>query len=97
MHNGSRVERPQKTLCVTPLGMLIPMTVEVPPYQYFLWPALQAVIALGGSASIAELDAAVIDRENISPKWQSVLHGDGPMTEVLSCVLFFRRRSDGTN
>jgi Mrr N-terminal domain/Restriction endonuclease len=48
----------------------------------FLWPALQAVLALGGSASIAELDAAVIDRENLSPEVQSVLHGDGPMTEV---------------
>jgi restriction system protein len=58
------------------------MTVEVPPYQHFLWPALQAVLALGGSASIAELDAAVIDRENLSPEVQSVLHGDGPMTEV---------------
>jgi len=58
------------------------MTVGVPPYQFFLWPALQAVIALGGSASIAELDAAVIDRENISPEIQSVLHGDGPSTEV---------------
>lgn len=62
--------------------MLIRMTVEVPPYQHFLWPALQAVIALGGSASIAELDAAVPDRENLSPGVQSVLHGDGPMTEV---------------
>jgi restriction system protein len=62
--------------------MLISMTVEVPPYQHFLWPALQAVIALGGSASIAELDASVIDRENLSPQVQSVLHGDGPMTEV---------------
>jgi restriction system protein len=62
--------------------MLISMTVEVPPYQHFLWPALQAVLALGGSASIAELDAAVIDRENLSPEVQSVLHGDGPMTEV---------------
>ena len=58
------------------------MTVDVPPYHFFLWPALQAVIALGGSASIAELDAAVIDRESLSPEVQSVLHGDGPMTEV---------------
>jgi len=62
--------------------MLISMTVEIPPYHFFLWPALQAVIALGGSASIAELDTAVIDRENLSPEVQSVLHGDGPMTEV---------------
>jgi Mrr N-terminal domain len=42
----------------------------------------QAVIALGGSASIAELDAAVIERADISPEVQGVLHRDGPMTEV---------------
>ncbi len=58
------------------------MAVEVPPYQEFLWPALQAVIALGGSASIAELDAAVIERERIPSKVLEVPHGDGPMTEV---------------
>lgn len=62
--------------------MLMTMTAEVSPYQFFLWPALQAVIALGGSASIAELEAAVIERENLSPEVQGVLHGDGPMTEV---------------
>lgn len=54
----------------------------VPAYNELLWPALQAVIALGGSASIAELEAAVIDREQFSPKAQSVLHGDGPSTEI---------------
>lgn len=54
----------------------------VPQYQHFLWPALQAVIALGGSASIAEMEAAVIEREGISAEIQSVLHGDGPMSEV---------------
>jgi restriction system protein len=58
------------------------MTVEIPPYPSFLWPALPAAIALGGSASITELDTAVIDREKLSPEVQSVLHGDGPMTEV---------------
>ena len=58
------------------------MTVQLPPHNYWLWPTLQAVIALGGSASIAELDAAVIDRQNLSPEVQGVLHGDGPRTEV---------------
>ena len=58
------------------------MTTPVPQYHEMLWPALQAVIALGGSASIAELDAAVIDREQFSPEAQSVLHGDGPTTEI---------------
>jgi restriction system protein len=47
-----------------------------------LWPTLQAAIGLGGSASIAELDAAVIDREQFSPEVQNVLHGDGPLTEI---------------
>lgn len=61
--------------------MLLPMT-AVPPYTDMLWPALQALIALGGSASIAELDAAVIDREQFSSAVQGVLHGDGPTTEV---------------
>src|SRR5271169_292470 len=55
---------------------------QVPPYNDLLWPALQAVIELGGSASIGELDAAVTDREQFTPEVQSVLHGDGPMTEV---------------
>ncbi len=38
--------------------------------------------ASGGSASIAELEAAVIDQVDISPEVQGVLHGDGPSTEV---------------
>ena len=58
------------------------VTVEVPPYQFFLWPALQAVIDLGGSASIADLHDAVINRIDISPETQAVLHGNGPMTEA---------------
>lgn len=62
--------------------MLVHMTVGVPPYQFFLWPALQAVIGLGGSASIAELESEVIDQVDISDEVQSVLHGDGPMTEL---------------
>jgi restriction system protein len=55
---------------------------QVPPYNDLLWPALQAVIELGGSASINELDATVIDRERFSPEIQGVLHGDGPSTEI---------------
>ena len=47
-----------------------------------LWPTLQAAIALGGSASIAELDAAVMDREQFSSEQQDVLHGDGPQTKI---------------
>jgi hypothetical protein len=55
---------------------------QVPPYNDLLWPALRAVIELGGSASINELDATVIDTEEFSPEVQAVLHGDGPSTEI---------------
>lgn len=58
------------------------MTATVPPFTDMLWPTLQAAIALGGSASIAELDAAVVDREQFSAEQQEVLHGDGPLTEI---------------
>lgn len=58
------------------------MTATVPPYTDMLWPTLQAAKALGGSASIAELDAAVIEAEQFSSDQQDVLHGDGPQTEI---------------
>ena len=57
-------------------------TVEVPPYQFFLWPALQAVVELGGSASIADMEDEVLNRVDLTPEVQAVLHKDGPMTEV---------------
>lgn len=62
--------------------MLTRMAVKVPTYDQMLWPTLQAVISLGGSASIEELDAAVIDAEGYPPGVQEVLHGDGPTTEI---------------
>jgi restriction system protein len=58
------------------------LAAEVPPYHQLLWPVLQAVIGLGGSASIADLDDAVISSNDISSEVQAVLHKDGPMTEV---------------
>lgn len=62
--------------------MLFAMTVLVPRYIDLLWPALQATIALGGSASNEELDGAVVEREGLSAQVQGVLHGDGPSTEI---------------
>jgi restriction system protein len=58
------------------------MAPQVPPYTDMLWPALQAVIELGGSASIGELESAVIEREKYRPEVQDVLHTGGPQTEV---------------
>jgi restriction system protein len=43
---------------------------------------LQAAITLGGSASIAELDAAMIDSERVSDEQEDGVHGDGPRTEI---------------
>ncbi|WYY09574.1 restriction endonuclease [Gordonia hydrophobica] len=58
------------------------MSPKVPSYRQMLWPTLQSVISLGGSASIEELDTAVIDLERYPEEMQAVLHGDGPGTEV---------------
>jgi restriction system protein len=59
------------------------MSTVVPPYTALLWPTLQAVIALGGSVSNAELEEAVVEREGFSEAVQEVLHGDGPGTELV--------------
>jgi restriction system protein len=55
---------------------------DVPPYHELLWPALQAVTELGGSASISEIVETVIKREGFSDAQQAVLHNDGPETKI---------------
>ena len=57
-------------------------TVNVPQYSEMLWPALQAVAELGGSASISEIVETVIKREGFSDTQQAVLHNNGPETEI---------------
>ena len=47
-----------------------------------LWPTLQAVAELGGSASIGEIVETVIKREGFSNAQQAVLHNNGPGTEI---------------
>lgn len=56
--------------------------VEVPPYDEMLWPSLKAVADLGGSASIGEIDEAVVKLQRFSDAQQAVLHNDGPGTEI---------------
>jgi restriction system protein len=51
-------------------------------YHELLEPALQAVLELGGSASISEIVETVIGREDFSDAQQAVLHNDGPGTEI---------------
>jgi restriction system protein len=55
---------------------------DIPPYHELLWPTLQAVLELGGSASIGEIVETVIKGEGLSDGQQSVLHNDGPGTEL---------------
>ncbi|MEU5841880.1 winged helix-turn-helix domain-containing protein [Rhodococcus sp. NPDC047139] len=54
----------------------------LPPYTDLLWPTVQAVIELGGSGVIEEIDSAVIARTGLTEAAQAVLHGDGPGTEI---------------
>lgn len=54
----------------------------LPPYTDLLWPTLQAVIEIGGSGVIEEIDGAVIARVGLSEADRAVLHGDGPGTEI---------------
>jgi restriction system protein len=55
---------------------------NVPQYNEMLWPVLQAVAELGGSASIGEIVETVIKREGFSDAQQAVLHNNGPETEI---------------
>jgi hypothetical protein len=55
---------------------------NVPPYNEMLWPVVQAVAELGGSASIGEIVETAIKREAYSDAQQAVLHNDGPETEI---------------
>lgn len=56
--------------------------VHVPQYHEMLWPVLQAVAELGGSASIGEIVETVVKREGFSDEQQAILHNEGPETEI---------------
>jgi restriction system protein len=55
---------------------------NVPQYNEMLWPVVQAVAELGGSASIGEIVETVVKREAFSDTQQAVLHNNGPETEI---------------
>lgn len=56
--------------------------VDLPSYKDLLWPTLQAVRHLGGSASIEEIVEEVPRQQHFSEEQQAVLHGEGPQTEI---------------
>jgi restriction system protein len=63
MSNGSSAENP-------------PKTVSVPPFYELMWPAIQALKAMGGSGTNEELLAKVVELENISPEIQALQHNE---------------------
>lgn len=58
------------------------MTAVIPPYRDMLYVTLRVMLSLGGSASINELDPAVVTAAGWTERQQQVLHGDGPKTEI---------------
>src|SRR5690348_5141283 len=56
--------------------------VNVPTYDKMLWPTLQALRKLGGSGTIQEIMNSVISIEKYTEAQQSIVHGDGPQTEI---------------
>lgn len=53
------------------------MEIRVPSFDELIWPTIVALRQLGGSASIGELLALVIDNEGIAPDTASIPHTDG--------------------
>lgn len=55
---------------------------RVPRREELLWPMIEALRALGGSGSIAEIDEKLVEQQGFSEEVQSILHLDGPATEL---------------
>jgi len=55
---------------------------EVPRYNQFLWPTVEALRELGGSGAIDEVNETVVRQQGYSEEQQAVMHGDGPGTEL---------------
>lgn len=54
----------------------------VPQYHELMWPALKATEDLGGSATVREMNAQVIESQGFSEELQEVPHGDGRTSEL---------------
>ena len=55
---------------------------QMPTYEDLLWPTLEALESIGGSASIQELSSRVATDTALPDEILDVLHKDGPQTEV---------------
>jgi restriction system protein len=55
---------------------------SVPSYADLLWPTVKALHAIGGSGSNDEIVEKVVELEGFTGEQQSVLHGDGPRSQI---------------
>lgn len=60
----------------------MPAISDLPKYNDFQWPGLQALRSLGGSATNQEMNSQVIDDLGFSEDQQALLHKNGPMTAI---------------
>lgn len=58
------------------------MAPHIPAYNELLWPTLRAVRELGHTAKLEEIDEKVIEQEGFTEDQMSVLHKDGPRSEI---------------
>lgn len=56
--------------------------VAIPPYHQMMWPTLQALIAMGGSGTIDEINRHVANIAGYSEAQLTALHGEGPTTAI---------------
>jgi restriction system protein len=57
-------------------------SVKIPQYHELMWPALEATKALGGSATVREMNERVVEDQGFSEEQQNVPHGDGRTSEI---------------
>lgn len=63
---------------------------RVPTTPDLIWPTIKALRALGGSASIHEIVEEIISSEHLPSEVLSIMHGDGPQSEVAYRALWAR-------
>lgn len=56
--------------------------INIPPHHQMMWPVVQALVAMGGSANIREIYQRVVDNSQYSEEQIQVTHGEGPQTEI---------------
>jgi restriction system protein len=60
----------------------VTLAAPIPSYYDLLWPTLQTVREIGDSGTIEEIVEKVTELEGFTEAQQSVVHGDGPSSEI---------------